>query len=101
MILQYLSQDLMNEKLLKTHVIVHSLKDCTTCKNCGYNITKDMHTDRNFADSVQYNSAYTNHHLLLIFNHKIHNCELLDCVHMICAFTSINPLLSYLNNIYK
>jgi hypothetical protein len=60
-----------------------------------------VHTDQNFADSVQYNSAYTNHPLLLIFNHKINNCELPDCVHMISAFTGIYPLLSYLNNIYK
>ena len=60
-----------------------------------------MHTDGNFADSVQYNSAYANHHFLLIFNQKNHSCELPDCVHMISAFTSIYPLLSYLHNIYK
>ena len=58
-------------------------------------------TDRNFADSVQYNSAYANHHFLLIFNHKNHSCELPDCVHVISALTSIYPLLSYLYIIYK
>ena len=60
-----------------------------------------MHTDGNFADSVQYNSAYANHQFLLIFNHKNHSCELPDCVHMISTFTSIYPLLSYLLIIYK